>query len=184
MKKYLIIGILAVIIPLIVAVIIIIVQKECELYLNANDTILLFVGILATFVVVSNYAQVKEVERKAEEHKKDLDDKIEKTYYKICSNGGYIYEGLFIYDESYRTIFLFQACDYFLMAIDYCDNEKEIEILKKNINQCIDNIRNNPITKFRDISHKNDCYQIMNNVLSAGYEVSDIIEMVFKAQTK
>lgn len=75
MKKYLIIGILAVIIPLIVAVIIIIVQKECELYLNANDTILLFVGILATFVVISNQVQIRSIETRIDK----LEGKISKT---------------------------------------------------------------------------------------------------------
>lgn len=41
-----------------------------------ENVVLTFVGILATFVVVSNYAQVKDIERKADEHKKELESRI------------------------------------------------------------------------------------------------------------
>jgi len=42
------------------------------LKIDLNDTILMFVGILATFIVVSNYAQVKDVEKKVDQVKDEI----------------------------------------------------------------------------------------------------------------
>jgi len=45
-----------------------------------------FVGILATFIVVSNYAQVKDIERKFDKKIKEVDKRIEKLDENKCDN--------------------------------------------------------------------------------------------------
>jgi flagellar motor component MotA len=47
----------------------ILVEKHFQIYAAPENTILIFIGILATFIVVSNYAQVADV-------KKELQKKI------------------------------------------------------------------------------------------------------------
>lgn len=118
-------------------------------YIGISDSgesiVLVFVGILATFVVISNYAQVKEAERKADEHKKEIDDDLNRLHYQLCMKYGFVFEGLFRNDDSIKTVFLFQASDYFLSAFEYCKNEQERNIADKNIKDCLANIRNDRI---------------------------------------
>jgi len=75
--------IIASILILVVAVIFAFVQSKMGLQLNVNDTILMFVGILATFIVVSNYAQVKEIEEKMQKQIEEIKNnlKYSKEYF-------------------------------------------------------------------------------------------------------
>lgn len=50
-----------------------------EIVIGSESIVLTFIGILATFVVMSNYAQVKDVERKNEEQVKELERKNDAT---------------------------------------------------------------------------------------------------------
>jgi hypothetical protein len=76
---------------------------------NPNDVtlILAFVGILATFVVVSNYAQVKDIERKFEKKIEKLDtnfdEKIKETESNLLKNIDS--QSIDVYESLYALIF-------------------------------------------------------------------------------
>jgi len=61
----------------------------CGIFISKNvvivneSIVLIFVGILATFVVVSNYAQVKDIERKFEEKAGEIESKFDEKTKKI-----------------------------------------------------------------------------------------------------
>ncbi len=55
------------------------IAQHCNKTLVTDSSLVLtFIGILATFVVVSNYAQVRDVEKKCDERIKELSDKLDK----------------------------------------------------------------------------------------------------------
>ncbi|MDR1760977.1 MAG: hypothetical protein LBR55_00860 [Bacteroidales bacterium] len=67
---YFLIGVIIILLLTIIAL-----HIEC-LAINDSSIILAFVGILATFVVISNYTQVKDIERKFENKTESFDKKI------------------------------------------------------------------------------------------------------------
>lgn len=69
---------LTIAIPLIVAFLIMFIQRQFNLGFDINGTILTFVGILATFVVISNYAQVKDVDNKVDIKIRDIKNEYER----------------------------------------------------------------------------------------------------------
>ena len=63
-----------------------------DIIISDKNIILAFVGILATFVVVSNYIQVKYIENKLAEYKNIIDDKMKAADEKISKKAdAYLY---------------------------------------------------------------------------------------------
>jgi hypothetical protein len=104
-------------------------------YENSATIVLAFVGIAATFVVVSNYAQVKEVkdefEKKTKEIKVELENdtkKNEDRMTNIIDGINSLLNGLKCYyegEQSYET-----AVSHYICALEYFDKAgKEIYIM-------------------------------------------------------
>ena len=129
----------SVFIPILIAFCIMQLQRCYGETLNVNDTILLFVGILATFIVVGNYLQVKSIEEKVDNYKKELEKqqnqnlrktkKIEKKIYdlqidiyRLC--GSLYSDMLMLKDNKFsNTIKYYKACD--LLLEYYSKGEKD-----------------------------------------------------------
>lgn len=164
-----IIGI-AVVIPLVVAVLIIYVQSKFSLFLNVNDTILLFVGILATFVVVGNYAQVKGVENKLTQEHREL----QKDFF---IKAGYVQEHLYKSNDNIKFIQLLQAAENFSTALNIDVDKSRDKEIDTNIRKLI-HLMTKEEKCFYHTSHKIAAIEILNHLSKQGYDVDCLIEEV------
>lgn len=160
------------------------IQNKQGLFIDINGTILTFVGILATFIVVGNYAQVKSIEEKTNKAIENIETSKKELLSHFNESMGYSYEALFLsgHNSDYYTIFLFQACDNLLVALD---NECEHKVLiDENIKQCIKLIKKNPIDVFQHPTHKSFALNLLVKLLQHNYEIYDLMDVVNNARCK
>lgn len=122
---------LSVTVPLFVAVLILFIQQFFDIKLEINDTVLLFVGILATFIVVGNYAQVVKIENDLkEELRRTATEEAKKVFGAIAESS--------ISQDLYMKAMSTKDCDdrllYLKEAKIYCKDES----LKKKIEKFIE----------------------------------------------
>jgi hypothetical protein len=111
---------------------------SCEV-ITSDHIILVFVGILATFIVVSNYAQVKEIENKFDRKAKELEDILDERISRATNNLAKIAmqkdcEGNILANiQNVAVLSQTTDADSIVTAISYCAlNIREIREIKKS----------------------------------------------------
>jgi hypothetical protein len=140
---------------------------------NYVSVIFGFVGILATFIVVSNYAQVKEIERgfdrkikqiKIREHKNKIDHqkRINSIYQELSDT----YRGFLWFFEMYRHYSMVLRCE--LIALDYSIEGNDISHANDMANRLIDRIttQNPPIIN-KELPFTNEDTQFYSTVINS-----------------
>ena len=109
----------------------------CHIYkiTNSNNTtiVLAFVGILATFVVISNYAQTKEVKDDVKEQNKKIEyllNDIEKKYAKIFADIYYLI-------AHNHNVIRFRFWHYYILSLKYLKESDDIKKCNIEINKMI-----------------------------------------------
>jgi len=123
--------VLSIIVTFLTAGAIMFVQNKFGLYIDIDGTILTFVGILATFIVVGNYAQVVKIERDLkEELRRTATEEAKKVFGAITESS--------ISQDLYMKAMSTKDCDdrllYLKEAKIYCKDES----LKKKIEKFIE----------------------------------------------
>jgi tetratricopeptide (TPR) repeat protein len=127
--------------------------------ISDNGIVLAFVGIAATFIVVSNYAQVKDIELKFEKYKDDIQKQNDRLKHNLeeqnkqyrCESIG---TALFNLAEAMKDMKMYShAFTGYIKALSelYCANSKSNEV-----NMCFDNIN----SLMEQIKSKNKAIQM------------------------
>ncbi|MDR3226281.1 MAG: hypothetical protein LBT56_01235 [Prevotellaceae bacterium] len=158
---------------------------------NYIGIILAFVGILATFVVVSNYAQVRDIENKTKEQinelKIEIDDKIEDLLQLNLSIISY-YRAVEYWrmKENYDFYFIsiFESLRYLTLIKSAQQKENRIIILIDEMQRVIYNMKQGQI-KLNTISeHQLNWLSILNNIniMCLDSKIMDIIGFINNAE--
>lgn len=125
--KIFVLLIIGVVLPLLVAFLIMKMQDFYNFSLNVNDTILMFVGILATFIVVSNYAQVKSLEAKLETIKEDSFRETKSLETDLYRLSGFVYAENYLFkdNDATTTLIYCKSCDFLLEYYERTDKKDE-----------------------------------------------------------
>lgn len=123
--------VISIAVPLVVALLILLTQQFFDTKLEINDTVLMFVGILATFIVVGNYAQVVKIKDEMQEELQRVttertDKFFEKSLKTKITGTESIAQSYYIMAMS--TNDLFTKLKFFEKASSSClDSEKELK---------------------------------------------------------
>ena len=167
--------------------------------IRIDDTsiVLAFVGILATFVVVSNYAQVKEMENRINKiesdnekmskncniNKKSIDEKstelneLEGNMYQLYSCIAQIY-GIFDKKNNNNNDVVLK---YIFMSLKYFDRNQNKKEVKNNIDFVLSIIDNCKLDDKQDVENY---IEIMNELKTINYFIEDVKIIENKLKSK